>query len=162
MSISHITLFCISFLLTLCFQSCKSSLHEDAETQKPTPPKIAFLNYQIKKNHESVTIKLIQKNIVEGIVKEKSKTQDPIFDGDLKVSQLNSQMISISDFYVKNPLHYSAEFADETGKLSGQEVHLDSADFLVRLQLKPDTKYLAISHYNKIKDQYVFISKDSL
>lgn len=160
---SNTKIFVVSFLLLLaCFQSCKSSLLEDAESQKHELPKIAFLNYQIRKNYESVTINLLQKNIVEGIVKEKGKIQDPVFDGDLKVTQLNRQMISISDFYVKNPLHYFAEYADETGKLSGEEVHLDSADFLVRLQLKPDTKYLAISQYNKIKDQYVFISKDSL
>jgi hypothetical protein len=109
---------------------------------------------------KTAALKLVQKRIVEGTIKEKSFSQVNVADGDLKVTQLNSRLLSIGDVQVKNPLHYYAEFADETGKLSGQEVNLSSADFLVRLQLEPDTKYISVSRY--YKNQYVFISKDSL
>ena len=144
----------------ILFQACKTS-QSASDQPKPVLPKIAFLNYHISmNNNKTAEVRLIQKSIVGGTIKEKGILEGIVADGDLKVSQLNSRLIPVAEVQVKNPLQYYAEFADDTGKLSGQEVNVSRADFLVRMQLQPDTKYIAISRYHK--NQYIFISKDSL
>jgi tRNA(Ser,Leu) C12 N-acetylase TAN1 len=160
MNKTRIFLFYISFLF-IVFQACKTRQNEAVKTQAAEPPKIAFLNYQINiHDPKNAEVKLLQKQIVEGKIKDKFFTEDLVSEGDLKVSQLNGQLLVVGDVHVQNPLQYYAEFADDSGKLLGQEVNLSSADFLVRLQLKPNTKYISISRYEK--NQYILLSKDSL
>lgn len=160
MSKLRIFLLAISFLF-IVFQACKTRQNETVKIHAAEAPKIAFLNYQITvHDSKAAEVKLIQKQIVEGTIKDRSSSEELVKEGDIKVSQLNRSLLVLGDVHVKNPLQYYAEFADDSGKLSGQEVNLSRADFLVRLQLKPDTRYVSISRYHK--NQYILLTKDSL
>lgn len=112
-------------------------------------PKIVFLNYAIKKSTTSSnTIQFISSKKVNGKLKNQKKIIDDKGNPeDLICSQFDAASTTLSQQLIKNPLSKHIEYVDETKNFKIAKMELDSAEFTVRLQLYPKTKYIAI-HYN--------------
>ncbi|TBN01348.1 hypothetical protein EYD45_13150 [Hyunsoonleella flava] len=114
-------------------------------------PKIVFLNYTIKKdNNGKKTIDFISSKKVDGKLKNQKKFLDKNGHAeDLICSQFDASSATLSQQLIKNPLLKHVEYVDETKNFRIVKMELDSADFTVRLQLYPETKYIAINYNNE-------------
>lgn len=138
-------------LIFLVSYSCGSnkavSTSKDTSKVEQTP-KIVFLNYAIKKNNTgSNTIQFISSKKVNGKLKNQKKILvDKGDPGDLLCLQLDATSATISQLLIKNPLQKTVEYVDETKNFKVVNMALDSTEFFVRLQLYPETKFIAINN----------------
>lgn len=142
------------FLCTLVCVSCgvnrEASASEKTYEVKQTP-KIVFLNYSIKKNENgNKTVAFLDSKKVEGTLKNQKKILDKKVNlGDLVCAQLDASSSIVSQQLIKNPLVKTVEYVDETKNFKVVQMELDSSEFTVRLQLYPETKYVAININNE-------------
>lgn len=126
---------------------------ETSNSSLESNPKIIFLNYSIKKNSDiNRSIRFINKTIADGKLKNTQSNQAGV-SGDLICFQLDKKSNILESILVKNPLCKSMEFLDETKSFQRQQIHLDSSRFSIRLQLKPNTKYISISDFSTFENQ---------
>ncbi|KJD31512.1 hypothetical protein PK35_13940 [Tamlana nanhaiensis] len=144
-----------SYFIALIVVSCgvkKQSIKPKTETVS-APAKLVFLNYSVKKTDDiSKKIRFINTIVTNGSVKKKSEQDlSEGKSGDLICSQLDKHSNILHRILVKNPLSKLIEYADEDRKLQLKKVDLDSAQLSLRLQLKPETKYISISDFKTKK-----------
>ncbi|PQV48276.1 hypothetical protein CLV33_105126 [Jejuia pallidilutea] len=110
-------------------------------------PKIVFVSYSIKKNENgNKTVAFLDSKKVDGTLKNQKKILDKKGNlGDLVCAQLDASSSIVSQQLVENPLKKTIEYVDETKNFKVVQIALDSAKFTVRLQLYPETKYIAIN-----------------
>lgn len=111
-----------------------------------TPPKIIFLNYAIKKtSNGNRTIRFVNKKVAEGKLKNhNNESIENSTSGDLQLLQLDKKSNILQSMIVKNPLAKTIEYVDESKSFQTKSFDLDSVQFSLRLQLKPNTKYISI------------------
>jgi len=144
---SNLLVLFIIFLVVISCGSNKSVSSSKTVSHVKQTPEIVFINYIIKKdanNNFKVEYRGAKK------VKGKLKNQKKILDkqgatGDLICSQFDASSSTISQQLIKNPLKKTVEYVDETKNFKIANIELDSAEFTVRLQLFPETKYIAIN-----------------
>lgn len=142
------------FLYTLACISCgvnrEASASEKTYEVKQTP-KIVFLNYSIKKNENGKkTVTFLNSKKVKGSLKNQKRILDKTGNlGDLVCTQLDATSATLSEQLIKNPLVKTLEYVDETKNFKVVQMELDSSEFTVRLQLYPETKYIAININSK-------------
>ncbi|GAL88216.1 hypothetical protein [Jejuia pallidilutea] len=125
-------------------------------------PKIVFLNYSVKKNENNTKIvTFLNSKKVDGTLKDQKKILDKKGKlGDLVCTQLDASSSIVSQQLVKNPLKKTIEYVDETKNFKVVQMELDSSEFTVRLQLYPETKYIAIN-LNGAKQRPIALTKVS-
>ena len=142
---TYLPLLCVLWFL----MSCGS--HKNMATQESSiesSPKIIFLNYNIKKTADDKrSIKFINKIVTDGKLKKTDVLEDGII-GDLVCTQLDKNSNTLQRFIIKNPLVKNIEYIDESNSFQNKKIDLDSAQFSLRLQLRPNTKYIAISNFS--------------
>lgn len=145
------------------FTSCKSTNNlTTPESSIVSNPKILFLNYSIKKSSsEARSVLLINKIITKGKFKKNNNLKDAI-SGDLIGHQLDKNSNVLQDFIIKNPLIKNIEYIDGSNSFQIKKIVLDSAEFSLRLQLKPNTKYITISNFNDPKKENDFLIKTEI
>ncbi len=144
---------------------CASKHSLSTNTDKiETAPKIIFLNYSIKKTLDgNRTIRFINKKIVEGKLKNhhnrflKTGTSE-----DLQLFQLDKKSNTLQSIIIKNPLAKTIEYVDESKSLQTKKIDLDSTPFSLRLQLRPNTKYISIHPISYSKNQTAPLIKTKL
>ncbi|TBN12445.1 hypothetical protein [Hyunsoonleella pacifica] len=142
-------LFVFSFMLIGC-NAKKVVTSSETINELDKTPKIIFLNYLIKKNSDGKkTIDFINAKKVDGTLKNQKRKINSYgnFD-DLVCSQFDASSTTLSQQLIKNPLSKHLEYVDETKNFKIAKMELDSAAFTVRLQLYPETKYIAINYSN--------------
>lgn len=145
----------IPALLLLIMISIMISCHPAKHTYSSDPvetkatPKILFLNYQISRDSTKTNYnaQLINMIIKEGTIKEDQQEmgQAEIHDLELLVRDRNQQIISHR--YIPNPLDKSVEYVNDAGQFERQMIHLDSAQFSIRLQIEPDASSILLNRY---------------
>lgn len=146
--VSHV--FILSIIIFACI-SCGSyetaMAPKEADKSKQTP-KIVFLNYTIKKDKfGKKTVDLLSYKKVDGTLKgQKKKIEANGNTEDLICSQFDASSFTLSQQLIKNPLKKEIEYVDETKNFKVARMELDSAEFTVRLQLYPETKYITINY----------------
>ncbi|GAB1856351.1 hypothetical protein MHTCC0001_11860 [Flavobacteriaceae bacterium MHTCC 0001] len=137
----------------LCVISCVTKqpvTQQSSVVNTQQNPKIVFLNYNIKKNTSgTVSAKLLNSKHVEGKLKAPKKQIIEKGDtDDLICAQLDASSRVISATFIHNPLKKTIEYIDESKRLSASQIKLDSTQFMVRIQLFPETRYISLSQNN--------------
>lgn len=136
-----------SFVLILAVSviscACKQEITAE-ETQVKVEPKLLFLNYQIQKLDNETSVRLINQITTDGKLKGKTNSEDGTQLGDLECIVLDRDLIEIEKQSLKNPLKKVVEFINDSGHLEKRILDLDSAQFSIRLQLKPQAHYIVI------------------
>lgn len=135
-------IFLLSFILILCCASQQVVTHVTEIDEKP---KLLFLNYNIVKIDDTKKIiSLINQKTIEGRLKGKTNPEFKGILGDLECSILDSGSNEIEKMSIKNPLVEIVEFINDLGNFEKRKIDLDSAQFSIRLQLPPKSKYIVI------------------
>ncbi|MDO5972120.1 hypothetical protein Q4Q35_20160 [Flavivirga aquimarina] len=162
LNIPKTTIVCLFFTMLL---SCavKQSLAKNTDKIEKNP-QIIFLNYAIEKTPDGNRIvRFISKKIVEGRLKNHNKnSKEAYISGDLICYQLDKKSKKIYSTIIKNPLTKTIEFVDESKSFQMKKMDLDSAQFSLRLQLKPNTKYISIHSINDPKKKSKSLIKTKL
>ena len=146
MKSGSITLLCF---LVACFLSCSPSRNtysSDSSETKATP-KILFLNYQLSRDSTKTnySAQLINMVLKEGTIKEDQQdiVQAEIDDLELQVLDKNQQIINHR--HIPNPLDRSVEYVNDAGQFERIMIHLDSAQFSIRLQIEPGASSILLN-----------------
>jgi len=117
-------------------------------------PKIIFLNYKIFRNADGmVEVKLLNKIITEGRLKENLKKGFIPKEEDIQCIQMDSKSLSMGSIYISNPLNKVVEFVNDSGQLEKKIIKLDSTEFSVRMQLNPKTKFITTHKRTNLNKQ---------
>ncbi len=152
-----IILFIISIITISVINSCRvnKELISDEDGFVKTP-QIIFLNYSIIRNLDGKNeIRFINKIIANGKLKKDTPKDQVYKEGDLKCVQLDKNMQPVKSVYLPNPSVNTVEYVNELEQLSKKEIELDSARFSIRMQLDPQTKYIAIEKIKKITGESI-------
>ncbi|WP_341222016.1 hypothetical protein [Polaribacter atrinae] len=140
----------IYILLFLALTSCTSlrkntNSNSSTEETKPTISKVIFLNYKVSKTpHQNIEFSFIDKIITEGNLKKNRYQEVNSNSGDLICIQQDINSIAIDSIQIENPLIKNFEYADDSGKLNRKTIELDSTTLSIRMNLKPQTKFITL------------------
>ena len=138
----------------------KQSLSTNTDKIEITP-KIIFLNYTIKKTSNGYrAIGFINKIVTEGKLKghNKNSKEEPV-TGDLMCYQLDKKSNILQSIIIKNPFIKTFEYVDESKSFQMKKIDLDSSRFSLRLQLRPNTKYISIRSIDDSKNKTKLLIK---
>ncbi|MGC6429540.1 MAG: hypothetical protein ACON5F_00705 [Jejuia sp.] len=144
-------------MMMLCCKTAKPAVASKVDEIKDKPERIVFLNYAIKKDaNGNKNIRLLTSKKVEGSL----KSHRTLVDGegnseDLICSQLNGEASIVSQTLIRNPLHKTLEYLDDSKNFKAIAMELDSSEFTVRLQLYPETQSISITDVSEQSDPYI-------
>lgn len=140
---SIIILLTISFLASCGSKSAStsSSISTNSETKTmKTENAIVFLFLTIEKEtNGNEVVKLTEKKITEGTIKNASLENHENVPGNIRVAFLGKDGKEISERFVENPLNPMMEVYTEEG-INKEKMTLQKADFSVRFNQTGDTK----------------------
>ena len=136
-----------SFISCHVYKNSTSPVPGDKQTEEV--PRIMFLDYQVSRDalNETYLIKLISMIVVNGTIKEQPPALSNPVQGDLELQVLNGQQEIITRRYIADPLDRSVEYANDNGQFERRMVHLDSAQFNIRLQVEPGAGSIVIRRF---------------
>jgi hypothetical protein len=120
-------------------------------------PKIIFLNYSIVNDtiKQEYRIRLINKIITEGKIKENTiMAKTPVID-DLEYIVLNKESQVLMRNYIANPLHRTVEYVTDNGQLAKKDIQLDSTQFSLRIPLDPTAQYISMERYTGLNSDNI-------
>jgi hypothetical protein len=155
------------FISLIWLHSCainRSNRNNDSGTESSiTNPNIIFLNYSIKldKSKNAVEIRLVDKTIAEGKLKQNVTEAEISRPGDLKCITLDNRMIPLDSIIIPDPLHITVESVSGNNELFRKEITKDSAEFTVRLQFTQKMYAVGIKKSAESKNQnsYLLLTK---
>jgi hypothetical protein len=140
-------------LLVVSIPSCnapKNTYNSDSqESMAGETSRILFLDYQITRDSISKTYdaQLISMIIKDGTIKNDQKDIGIAEKDDLEILVLDrNQQIMIHD-HIPNPLDKSVEYVNDAGQFERKMIHLDSAQFNIRLQIDPDASSILLNRF---------------
>ncbi|MGJ8760869.1 MAG: hypothetical protein ACSHXA_10020 [Polaribacter sp.] len=138
----------IYLLLFLVLASCTSikkntTNNSTIKETKPIDSQIIFLTYKVSKD-KNIELTFIDKIITVGSLKKNFKKRTSINPGDLICIQQDVNSVAIDSIQIENPLIKNFEYADDSGKLSRKTIELDSTTLSIRMDLKPQTKFITL------------------
>jgi len=135
-------------LLLLIISSCHSVKQTQAgDLTKEVENQILFLIFEIKHLEGKKSIKLNDKILAEGKLKDKEILKFTPTKGDLRISFLDKKGETIETFQIPDPLHQQLEYFDTNGVGAIKEVRLDKSTFDLRIQLKKEMTNVKIEEY---------------
>ena len=142
-------LFIIGSVLISCNVSKITTGPASLDTESEDSPKIFFLDYQVKRDslNTTYTARLINMIVTNGTIKDDRYA--PIHHGtdDLELIVLDKNQQILTHRYISNPLDRSVEYVNDTGELGRKMIHLDSAQFSVRLPLEPGASSAVLKRF---------------
>lgn len=137
-------------LLTGCTALKKNVISDTTnEISSFAESKIIFLNYRVTKAlDKTIKINLINKIITEGNLKKKIQKTTNNANNDFVCVQLNKKLLPIDSLQIINPLIKNIEYVKSSGSLGKKQIELDDVEFSVRMQLKPNTKFISLKMIN--------------
>ncbi|QXP64723.1 hypothetical protein [Polaribacter sp. HaHaR_3_91] len=138
----------IYLLLFLVLASCTSikkntTNNSTIKETKPIDSQIIFLTYKVSKD-KNIELTFIDKIITAGSLKKNFKKRTSSSPGDLICIQQDVNSVAIDSIQIENPLIKNFEYADDSGKLSRKTIELDSTTLSIRMDLKPQTKFITL------------------
>jgi len=148
MKSGSITLLCF---LVACFLSCSPSrnTYSSDPVEIKATPKILFLNYQLSRDSTKInySARLINMITKEGTFKEDQLHADQAEIDDLELLVVDRNQQIISHRYIPNPLDKSVEYVNDAGQFERLMIHLDSAQFSVRLQIEAGASSILLNRF---------------
>ena len=131
--------------------SCNPAKHtysSDPVGTKATP-KILFLNYQISRDSTKTnySAQLINTILKDGTIKVDQQHNEQAEINDLELLVLDRNQQIISHRYIPNPLDKSVEYVNNAGQFERKMIHLDSAQFSIRLQIEPGASSILLNRF---------------
>ncbi len=146
MKISIVLKFIGSIGLFVGLLSCASTQQFNSEESTiKSPPKLLFLNYEIKKINNKKTVSLINQITTDGALKIKSPVDAKGSTGDLECLILDEDFNLLEKHHIKNPLKKFVEFVNESGQFEKKILDLDRSEFSLKLQFKSNAKFVVIN-----------------
>lgn len=134
------------------------------EEDTVSTPGIVFLTYSIK--NDTVTgeysVRLINTIVTTGKIKVPDKiTSKPGID-DLEYIVFDKDAHIIMRDFIPNPLNSTLEYVTSEGELAKKEVRLDSARFVLRIQLDPFVESVVLERYTGPDSRNIILLTTSL
>lgn len=148
--------------------SCKSPQHihssDPQETIAAETPRILFIDYQLARDstRANYTARVIGMTVRDGKIKETSKSNSRAEKDDLELLVLDGNQQIMTKRMIPNPLDRSVEFVNDAGQLGHKMIHLDSAQFNVRLQMEPGANSILLNRYTGIAKEGILLLKTSI
>ena len=145
-----IALLCI---LVVSILSCKAPLHvkssDPRESQLVESSRILFLDYEVTRDStkNNYHVQLINKIIKNGSVKKDLHRSYQEKKDDLELLVMDNNHQTINQQYIPNPLDRSVEYVNDAGQFERKMIHLDRAQFSVRLQIEPGAAYIQLNRF---------------
>jgi len=136
-------------MVLLCFWSCKNSksLAETEGLYKSN--KVVFVNYKLfRLANGKRQLSYLNHTIKEGRLK-RFTTTTPGKPNDLICIQYNNRYRKLHSVLIKDPLRKIMEHIDDEKQLQTQVLELDEAFFSVRMQLHPQTRFIAVRNFSE-------------
>ena len=160
----------IPALLLLIMISILMSCNPAKHTYKSDPvgtkatPKILFLNYQISRDSTKTNYnaQLINMIIKEGNIKEDQQHNGQAEIDDLELLVLDRNQQTITQNLIPNPLDKSVEYVNDAGQFERKMIHLDSAQFSIRLQIDPGASSILLNRYTGNKNEGTLLLKTQI
>ncbi|MGB5419082.1 hypothetical protein [Algibacter sp.] len=163
---NYTALLLLSLIFTM-MHSCgsKKEIIQNS-TVEELNPKLIFINYSIKNNYNDNKIKSVRwinTIVTKGTLKKNiNKHLEKGVLGDLNCRQLDKKDNVLQSVIIKNPLIKTFEYVDETNEFQLKTVELDSAEFSLKLKLKPNTVYITISEISNVENKDIQLIKTQL
>ncbi|MEA3463191.1 MAG: hypothetical protein U9R49_15005 [Bacteroidota bacterium] len=144
-------------LLLLILLSILISCNPPRNTYSSDPDKnkaaetsrILFLNYQLTRDSTltNYNAHLINMIIREGKIKDVRERADHAEKDDLELLVLDRNQQPMTRRRIPNPLDRSVEYVNDAGQLEYKMIHLDSAQFSIRLQIEPGASSILLNRF---------------
>jgi hypothetical protein len=138
----------VSFMVS-CNPS-KNTYSSDPQGSKARETsRILFLNYQISRDSTKTnySAQLINTILKDGTIKVDQQHNDQAEINDLELLVLDRNQQIISHRYIPNPLDKSVEYVNNAGQFERKMIHLDSAQFSIRLQIEPGASSILLNRF---------------
>lgn len=139
---TKIGLIALIILFVVSALSCnppKNIHHSDPDKNNAEEsPAIMFLDYQVSRDSTKTiyNAQLINMILVEGTIKDSQSNRTQAEKDDLELLVLDNKQQTISQRLIPNPLDRSVEYVNDAGQFERRMIHLDSAQFSIRLQIE--------------------------
>lgn len=157
--LTALTCFLVSCKAPPSMQSAVSAgdRHED-------PPKIIFLDYLLTRDPDGSNYRasMLQKIIREGKIKEVHASHPSPLNNDLELRVLDRNQQILGSHHIPNPLDRSVEYVNDAHQLEYKMVHLDSAQFSVRIQIQPGAESVLLLRYSAYENEGIPLLKTSI
>lgn len=125
--------------------------------------RIAFLTFSISKTpDDKPTIELLDKILVEGVLKNDGFHLKRGRHGDLACMVLDDNSKSQKIQFISNPLKKSVEYVNSSGEFQRKEVISENTQFSIRLQLNTNSKYIIIKQVDTLSNQYPVLFRSAI
>jgi hypothetical protein len=155
-------------LLVVSMPSCnapKNSYNSDSkESMAGETSKILFLDYQTTRDSISKTYdaQLISMIIKEGTIKNDQKDIGIAEKDDLEILVLDRNQQIMIHHHIPNPLDRSVEYVNNAGQFERKMIHLDSAQFSIRLQIEPGASSILLNRYTGSNNEGTLLLKTQI
>jgi hypothetical protein len=140
-------------LLVVSIPSCnapKNTYNSDSQkSMAGETSRILFLDYQITRDSISKTYdaQLISMIIKDGTIKNDQKDIGIAEKDDLEILVLDRNQQIMIHHHIPNPLDKSVEYVNDASQFERKMIHLDSAQFNIRLQIDPDASSILLNRF---------------
>jgi hypothetical protein len=165
MKIRVIALLC---LLVVSIPSCnapKNTYNSDSQvSMAEETSKIMFLDYQLTRDSTKSTYeaRLINMIIREGKIKDDPNNSGQAEKDDLELLVLDRNLQTLTHRYIPNPLDKSVEYVNDAGQFERKMIHLDSAQFSIRLQIDPGANSILLNRYTGNNNEGTLLLKTQI
>ncbi len=126
--------------------------------------KIMFLDYQLTRDSTKSTYeaRLINMIIREGKIKDDPNNSGQAEKDDLELMVLDRNLQTLTHRYIPNPLDKSVEYVNDAGQFERKMIHLDSAQFSIRLQIDPGASSILLNRYTGNNNEGTLLLKTQI
>jgi hypothetical protein len=125
--------------------------------QRDDSPGFVILQYMITADTSGYTVELLERSFSKGRLKTQLQPAGHPSAGDLEYSILDLDSQPLHRAWITDPLRRTYETPDRDGTLSSQEVRLDSAGFILRLESVPGAKTIVIERHSNEKSENIHL-----
>lgn len=143
----------------------KNTHHSDPnKNNSEESPAILFLDYQVSRDStKSVyNAQLINMILINGTIKDSPINTTRAEKDDLELLVLDNKQQTISQRHIPNPLDRSVEYVNDAGQFERKMIHLDSAQFSVRLQIESNASSIVLKRIHGEEEEGTILLKTTI
>lgn len=127
-------------------------------------PSILFLDYQVTRDSTKsfYNAQLINMTLVKGIIKDSPINITRAEKNDLELLVLDNKLQTVSQRHIPNPLDRSVEYVNDAGQFERKMIHLDSAQFSVRLQIESRASSIVLTRIHGEEQEATILLKTAI
>lgn len=127
-------------------------------------PAILFLDYQVSRDSTKTiyNAQLINMILVKGTIKDSQSNRTQAEKDDLEILVLDNKQQTISQRLIPNPLDRSVEYVNDASQFERKMIHLDSAQFSVRLQIESSAASIVLKRIHDKEHEGAILLKTTI